>query len=337
MSKEKSRVFSEINKLGKRRTPFIFITDFELDSPFVIPLDTLDSEKIRYSMNDDFLEYRNYLEDLSIPETSIKLQRRPLSFTRFERAFNIVWDNLKRGNSFLTNLTAESSVSSNWGLETIFQQCKSKYKLYWKDKFLCFSPETFVQIDEGGKISSFPMKGTIDADIQEAESIILNDAKEKYEHTTIVDLIRNDLSKVADKVWVERFRYLEKINKEDGSALLQVSSEVCGQLKADWKDRIGDILFDLLPAGSISGAPKPKTLEIIKEAEKLTFEGGSRGYYTGVFGVFDGEKMNSAVMIRFIEQRGEKLIFKSGGGITFRSDAQKEFEELISKIYVPVF
>ncbi|MFT5885495.1 MAG: para-aminobenzoate synthetase component 1 [Arcticibacterium sp.] len=337
MSKRKSRVFSEINKLGKSRTPFIFITDFDLNDPFVIPLHALDSEKIRYSMNDNFLEYRNYLEDLSIPETSLKLQRRPLSFTRFERAFNIVWDNLKRGNSFLTNLTAESSVSSNWDLETVFQQCKSKYKLYWKDKFLCFSPETFVQIDEGGKISSFPMKGTIDADIQEAESIILDDAKEKYEHTTIVDLIRNDLSKVADKVWVERFRYLERINKEDGSALLQVSSEVCGQLKADWKDRIGDILFDLLPAGSISGAPKPKTLEIIKEAEKLTFEGGSRGYYTGVFGVFDGEKMNSAVMIRFIEQRGEKLVFKSGGGITFRSDAQKEFEELISKIYVPVF
>ncbi|MFT4734526.1 MAG: para-aminobenzoate synthetase component 1 [Psychromonas sp.] len=337
MSKEKSGVFSEINKLGKSRTPFIFIADFELDYPSVIPLHALDSEEIRYSMNDGFLEYRNYPDNLNKPEVDLMLQTRPLSFKRFERAFKIVWDNLKRGNSFLTNLTAESSVSSNWDLETIFQHCKSKYKIYWKDKFLCFSPETFVQIDVGGKISSFPMKGTIDADIPEAESLILNDAKEKYEHTTIVDLIRNDLSKVADKVWVERFRYLERINKEDGSALLQVSSKVCGQLRKDWKDRIGDILFDLLPAGSISGAPKPKTLEIIKEAEKLTFEGGSRGYYTGVFGVFDGERINSAVMIRFIEKRGERLVFKSGGGITFRSDAKKEFEELISKIYVPVF
>ncbi len=337
MAEEKSHVVSEINAFGKSRTPFIFITDFELAAPLVIPLHSLDSKEIRYSMNDDFLEFRNYHEDLNKPQTKLKLERTPLSFTRFERAFNIVWDNLKRGNSFLTNLTAESSVFANWDLETVFQQCKSKYKLYWKNKFLCFSPETFVQIDKGGKISSFPMKGTINADIPKAESIILNDDKEKYEHTTIVDLIRNDLSKVADKVWVERFRYVEKIVKEDGSALLQVSSEVCGQLKENWRDQIGDILFNLLPAGSISGAPKPKTLEIIKEAEKITFEDGRRGYYTGVFGVFDGEKLNSAVMIRFIEKKDDGLVFKSGGGITFRSDARKEFEELISKIYVPVF
>ncbi|MCL4160693.1 UNVERIFIED_CONTAM: hypothetical protein GTU68_010330, partial [Idotea baltica] len=177
------------------------------------------------------------------------------------------------------------------------------------------------------------MKGTINAEIEDAEEIILADSKEKYEHTTIVDLIRNDISRVANKVWVERFRYIERVKKEDGLELLQVSSEVCGELGDDWRNRVGEILFKLLPAGSISGAPKPKTLEIIKEAEKATFKSGKRGFYTGIFGVFDGEKLDSAVMIRFIEQTSEGFVFKSGGGITSRSIAEKEYEELLSKIY----
>jgi len=87
----------------------------------------------------------------------------------------------------------------------------------------------------------------------------------------------------------------------------------------------------LLPAGSITGAPKPKTMEIIDQAE-----GYERGFYTGICGCFDGENLDSAVMIRFIEQEGEQLIFKSGGGITSQSDLNKEYEELIQKVYVPI-
>jgi len=87
----------------------------------------------------------------------------------------------------------------------------------------------------------------------------------------------------------------------------------------------------LLPAGSISGAPKLKTLEIILETETY-----NRGYYTGVFGYFDGINLDSCVMIRFIENQNERLIFKSGGGITMMSDLDSEYRELIKKIYVPV-
>ena len=92
------------------------------------------------------------------------------------------------------------------------------------------------------------------------------------------------------------------------------------------------MLFGMLPAGSISGAPKRKTVEIIREAE--TYE---RGFYTGVMGYFDGETLDSAVMIRFLEQDGDRFIFKSGGGITFQSRARDEYEEMISKIYVPIY
>lgn len=83
-----------------------------------------------------------------------------------------------------------------------------------KNQFLCFSPESFVEVDKNGKISSFPMKGTINADIENARNIILNDQKEFFEHTTIVDLIRNDLSQIASKVWVERFRFIDEIKRK---------------------------------------------------------------------------------------------------------------------------
>ena len=102
----------------------------------------------------------------------------------------------------------------------------------------------------------------------------------------------------------------------------------CGQ---DMLAGIGNILDALLPAGSISGAPKKRTLEIIREAES-----GPRGYYTGVFGVFDGKNMESAVMIRYIEQTDSGLTYRSGGGITHLSDARAEYEEMLTKVYLNI-
>jgi len=85
-----------------------------------------------------------------------------------------------------------------------------------------------------------------------------------------------------------------------------------------------------LPAGSISGAPKKSTLEIIKNVE-----GYERGFFSGVFGYYDGEKLDSGVMIRFIEQKDGELLYKSGGGITLDSNSTSEYNELLDKIYLP--
>ena len=87
----------------------------------------------------------------------------------------------------------------------------------------------------------------------------------------------------------------------------------------------------LLPAGSVTGAPKKKTVEIIRETEKYR-----RGFYTGVTGLFDGENLDSGVMIRFIENTNKVLVYKSGGGITMFSDCICEYNEMIDKVYVPV-
>ncbi len=145
-------------------------------------------------------------------------------------------------------------------------------------------------------------------------------------------LIRqNYLSLVAENVQVNRFRYIEKI-KTNQKDLLQVSSEIVGSLPGDYLKHIGSILISLLPAGSISGAPKKKTLQIIREAEKE-----KRSFYTGVFGYFDGKNLDSSVMIRFIEQEDGTFYYRSGGGITSQSEVEKEYQEAIDKIYVPIY
>ncbi|MEN0051597.1 MAG: aminodeoxychorismate synthase component I, partial [Bacteroidota bacterium] len=212
----------------------------------------------------------------------------------------------------------------------IFDHNPAPYRLLFQDQFTVFSPESFVQIDADGTIASFPMKGTIDAHLPNAAEQLLNDKKERAEHNTIVDLIRNDLSSVAKKVCVEKFRYLNYIQTWDKS-LLQMSSKIVGQLSDDYTIHLGDIFEQLLPAGSICGAPKKKTVEIIKTAE-----GYQRGYYTGVFGYYQNGRVESGVMIRFIENIKGQLYYKSGGGITVFSEAKKEYQELIDKVYAPI-
>jgi para-aminobenzoate synthetase component 1 len=93
---------------------------------------------------------------------------------------------------------------------------------------------------------------------------------------------------------------------------------------------------NLLPAGSITGTPKRKTVEIIHEIEKY-----DRGFFTGIWGIYDGTSLDTAVLIRFIERKKNntnnknQYIYKSGGGITLDSDINNEYNEMIEKVYIP--
>jgi para-aminobenzoate synthetase component 1 len=313
----------KMNCMAISGQPFLFIIDYSLKSGILIPT----SECLQHGILFDIEGISNVSGKKIFRDVHLKKQR--LSYSDYLKAFQFVQDEIHKGNSYLTNLTFSTPVEANMSLAEIFHQSTARYKLLFKNQFLVFSPEIFVKIADG-KISTFPMKGTIDASIKNAEDLLLSNEKETAEHATIVDLLRNDLSKVSTEVKVEKYRYIEQV-KTTGKSLLQTSSVISGVLPSDYKEKLGDIIIELLPAGSICGAPKKATLEIIEMAEQH-----ERGFYTGIFGVFDGEKLNSGVMIRFLENQNGQLVYKSGGGITSKSDPLEEYNELIDKIYVPV-
>ena len=309
---------NKMDTLAAAKVPFLFFSDFKAQHFEVYALDELAQNDIEFVFDENFT-YKKH---------DCSLQKNPLSFEEYKVKFDAVIENIKAGNTYLFNLTAPTPVTSSCSLKQIFDNANAPFKLRVRDEFVCFSPERFITIKEN-EISTYPMKGTIDASIENAETIILTDAKETAEHVMIVDLLRNDLGIVASQIKVEKFRYTEVISAGE-KQLLHVSSKITGKLPQDWQNNLFEILTKLLPAGSISGTPKKKTVELIEE-----IEGYDRGFFTGIFGYFDGKELQSAVMIRFIEKNNNSYIYKSGGGITLDSDIISEYKELIAKIYIP--
>ncbi|MEA2098914.1 MAG: aminodeoxychorismate synthase component I [Campylobacterota bacterium] len=311
-------LFEDLNSLGSKREPFLFITDFKASTVEIILLKDLKDKNIEFFIDENFkpIAHKNILKKI------------PITFKEYKKKFDKVIERIKAGDTYLLNLTAKTKIETPLTLKEIFKSANAHYKLRYKDKFICFSPEKFIQI-KNDRINTYPMKGTINASVIDAKENILNNEKEMAEHVMVVDLLRNDLSIVATDVKVEEFRYITEIEAGD-KKLLQVSSHISGYVGDDWHERVGDILESLLPAGSISGTPKKNTLKIIEEIENY-----DRGFFTGVFGVYDGNMLDSGVMIRFIEKYDEGLIYKSGGGITLDSNALSEYNELLDKVYLP--
>ena len=320
MNKE---IIKRIGQLAEEKIPFLLIVDFEMEKPCIYPLSELPKNILFQT------PCHSDVTDTSITPGSFEFIANPVKFGDYHRAFDLVMENALAGKTYLTNLTLPTEIRTNLDLETIYRISRARYKLLFRNEFVVFSPETFVRIKDG-KIFSFPMKGTIDAAFPDARSIILKDEKEMAEHVTIVDLIRNDLSIFASHVKVDKFRYVETL-ETNNKTLLQVSSVISGDLPEGYESSLGEILFSMFPAGSVSGAPKKETLRIIREAE-----GGPRGYYTGTMGYFDGKDFDSAVLIRYIENREGRMLYRSGGGITYMSDPEKEYQELLDKVYIPL-
>ncbi|NJL13277.1 MAG: aminodeoxychorismate synthase component I [Microscillaceae bacterium] len=313
-----------MDALGQQRRPFWFMIDFLARSPVVLTEKELPGAGVCFAYPS-----RSFLpQSLPLPQSRPQFQKFPVDFATYQTAFEEVKRQIYLGNTYLLNLSFATRLQTNLSLGEIFAQSQAPFRLWIQHRFVCFSPEKFVRIQDG-EIASFPMKGTIDAALPQAETLVLENPKEKAEHYTITDLIRNDLNQVAHHVEVSRFRYLDRVQAYDRQ-LLQVSSAIRGQLTPGYQSQLGQLLARLLPAGSITGAPKRKTLDII-----LAVENYNRGYYTGITGWFDGQNLESAVMIRFIEQIGDTLYFKSGGGITYQSEAEAEYQEMIDKVYLP--
>ncbi len=313
--------FDTINRLGQSRIPFLFVISYDKSKIFAKPLDKLDND-IYYKIEN----WRNY--SVKKREKDFIFSKAPIDFSQYKKAFEHIITEISLGNSYLLNLTFKTPIESSLDLKEIFTYSKAKFKLYFKDQFICFSPERFINIKDN-TISTYPMKGTVDANLPNAKQTILNNPKEMAEHVMIVDLMRNDLGIVGKNIKVDKFRYVEKIQAGDRE-LLQVSSKITATLNKNWQDEIGTLLNKLTPAGSITGAPKRSTVDILQTTENY-----DREFYTGIFGIFDGKELRSGVMIRFIEKRGSQLFYKSGGGITIDSNAKLEYDELVDKIYLP--
>jgi len=314
----------EMDELSLQKVPYFFVIDFLSENVEIYQ----EKEIEKSGLIIDFQEFSS-VKTVRNLNKKVEWKSFPETQESFKIGFDKVQKNIRLGNSYLVNYTRKTKIETNLTLEEIFYHSNAKYKVFYKDFFVFFSPETFVKIIDG-KILTYPMKGTIDASIENAAEILKNDKKEKAEHYTVVDLLRNDLSMVADDVKVDQFQHIDFI-KTQQKDLYAMSSEISGTVKPEFSGRIGSIMKKLLPAGSILGAPKPKTLEIILDAE-----GYDRGYYTGVCGWFDGQNVDSCVMIRFIEKEGDQLYFKSGGGITHMSKLEDEYQEMKNKIYVPI-
>ena len=321
----KQEYIDYINKLGQQNVPFLFVINYKGDEAIIKPLEEINDTEIKY----DFNGITNCASMPVNKDDDIIWNIDMPTKESYAKGFNVVRSNIMAGNSYLVNYTCCVPVKTNMSMEYIFNNSKAKYRILIKDKLVCFSPESFIKINNR-RIFSFPMKGTADATSPDAESILLSDVKESAEHATIVDLIRNDLSKVVTKVSVDKYRYIDYISNNTGK-IIQTSSQISGLLPNDYRQHLGDIIDSQLPAGSITGAPKKKTVEIIAEAEDY-----KRGFYTGTMGICANGNIDSAVMIRFIEKKKNGYVFKTGGGITSKSDYNKEYNEIKQKIYVPI-
>lgn len=321
---------TRMGEYASRKEPFLFAVDFEMREAIFIE-DPFQSTEVFFSVrglgNKDKLLVSELPARGSAPGGDLKAY--PESYEEYLRKFTVVKNGLLRGDSFLTNLTIRTPIETSLELYEIFLKSDSLFQIYVPKRFVCFSPEIFVSVKDG-IIRTYPMKGTINASIPDAERVIMEDFKETAEHATIVDLLRNDLSIVARDVEVTRYRYVDRL-KTRQREILQISSEISGTLPVGWEGLLGEIIFGLLPPGSCSGAPKESTLRIIRDAETET-----RGFYTGIFGLYDGKDLDSAVLIRFIEEDTQgRRHFRSGGGITAYSRPEDEYLEAAEKIYLP--
>ena len=195
---------------------------------------------------------------------------------------------------------------------------------YGSFKIFGSSPEAQIVIKDD-KATIYPIAGTFkrtgddELDKKEAEKLS-SDAKENSEHVMLVDLARNDLSKISKNVEVERFKDIQFY-----SHVIHLVSKVSGKVSSDKKI---DLISGTFPAGTLSGAPKHKAMQLIEDYENL-----SREFYGGAIGFmgFNGD-FNHAIIIRSFLSKNRKLFYQAGAGIVFKSDRDNENQEVYNKI-----
>jgi para-aminobenzoate synthetase/4-amino-4-deoxychorismate lyase len=242
-------------------------------------------------------------------------------------------EQLAAGNTYQVNFTDRLAFKSPLPAAEVFSTLSAQQRVAYSafmnidgQSIVCLSPELFFEI-RGDRIVTRPMKGTMArgldlADDERLANLLRNDEKNRSEHVMIVDLLRNDLGRIcrAGSVQVK-----DPFSVERYDTLHQMTSTVCGNLRQGIT--FYDIFRSLFPSGSVTGAPKRRTMQIIHELERQC-----RGVYTGAIGFISPERSSVFnVAIRTLVMQNGEVTMGVGGGIVADSKPEDEYQECLLK------
>ena len=273
-------------------------------------------------------------EKMEFPPIQLKTEIKPqFSEEKYEEMVEKAKHYIREGDIFQVVLSNPMRAKAQGSLFDTYRVLRthnpSPYMFYFSSddiEIAGTSPETLVKLD-GRKVSTFPLAGTRprgkDAEEDKRlETELLADEKEQAEHNMLVDLGRNDIGKISEigSVNVDKYMCIERF-----SHVMHIGSTVTGILRND-KDAV-DAVDAILPAGTLSGAPKFRACEIIEE-----LEGSKRGIYGGAIGYLDfAGNLDTCIGIRLVYKKDGEVCIRSGAGIVADSVPQKEFQECVNK------
>ena len=321
-------MLDEIESLSKTYYAVGYIR-YEAKNLFFDESYTNDSPLLYFEVFDKYEEY--------IPKNQQSYSLNPIpsiSFEEYEYAINTVKNEILNGNTYEVNYTYDWLVAfrdEELSLyDYLLSRQKTPYNAFFKNEYdtvLSFSPELFFEIKDR-HILTKPMKGTIARGrdyIEDKTNIefLKNDIKNRAENVMIVDLLRNDLGRIARTGSVKAEKLFEI---ETHKTIHQMTSEVEADLKDDVS--LADVIKAIFPCGSITGAPKISTMNIIDKVEN-----GSRDIYCGAIAYLSPDELVCSVPIRILQRKTGDTTFKYrvGGAIVWDSSAQDEWEETITK------
>ncbi|MBN1563379.1 MAG: anthranilate synthase component I, partial [Anaerolineae bacterium] len=275
-----------------------------------------------------------YLPDDARPQPVNSALQSNMTREKFEANVRDAKEYIAAGDAFQIVLSQRFSRQTSAHPFTIYRSLRAlnpspyMFFLRFSDEFSLIgaSPEMMVRLEDGvatvRPIAGTRPRGATEAEDQAMAKELLEDEKERAEHVMLVDLGRNDLGRVCEygTVRVPDMMYIERY-----SHVMHIVSQVHGQIRDNMN--AFDLLRATFPAGTLSGAPKVRAMEIIEE-----LEGVRRGPYGGAVGYFsfDGS-MDTCITIRTMMQRGDTIYFQSGAGIVADSDPGREYDETVNK------
>jgi len=312
---------------------FLVVDNFKKMAELVV----IDADFSETSMDDRIEEF---LKELDEPVPQVDLEKESLSADALisKKKYLDSIDEIRRligeGDVYQVNFTYPVRIRTELPSWVLFDRYLSKnhvdYAAYINSEdfeVLSISPECLLKFENFNKISSFPIKGTIKKVDDEAENSKLkkeleDSQKDRAELAMIVDLVRNDIGKIARPGSV-KVDFHAKVM--EFPTLFHLYSSVTGTIE---KDKRAELFRSIFPGGSITGAPKESAMRIIGELEKY-----KRNIYTGAIGFcgLNGKAVFN-IPIRTVQRVGDTLIYSTGGGITWKSDPESEFEETLLKL-----